>query len=93
MAEEQQSKDGVTPSHQSTGFGFSSSGEGNGSPLQYSCLQNPVDGGTRWAAVYRVAQSRTRLKQLSSSSSSSMCSQCARVVWFMTRHFIQEFLK
>ena len=39
-------------------------------PLQCSCLENPRDGGTRWAAVYGVAQSRTRLKRLSSSSSS-----------------------
>ena len=42
--------------------------EGNGSPLQYSCLENPRDGGAWWAAVHRVAQSQTRLKQLSSSS-------------------------
>ena len=40
-------------------------GEGNGNPLQYSCLENPVDGGAWWAAVYGVAQSRTRLKLLS----------------------------
>ena len=40
-------------------------GEGNGNPLKYSCLENPVDGGTWWAAVHRVAQSRTWLKQLS----------------------------
>ena len=46
-------------------------GEGNGNPLQYSCLENPRDGGAWWAAVYRVAQSQTRLKPLSSSSSSS----------------------
>lgn len=59
MAEEQQSKDGVTPSHQSTGFGFSSSGEGNGSARQYSCLQNPVDGRAGLAALHRVAQSQT----------------------------------
>ena len=44
--------------------------EGNGTPLQYSCLENPMDGGAWWAAVYGVAQSRTRLKRLSSSSSS-----------------------
>ena len=44
-------------------------GEGNGNPLQYSCLENPMDGGAWWAAVYGVAQSWTRLKQLSSSSS------------------------
>ena len=43
-------------------------GEGNGTPLQYSCLENPMDGGAWWAAIYRVAQSRIRLKRLSSSS-------------------------
>ena len=37
------------------------SGEGNGTPLQYSCLENPMDGGARWAAVHTVAGSRTRL--------------------------------
>ena len=45
-------------------------GEGNGNPLQCSCLENPRDGGAWWAAVYGVAQSQTRLKRLSSSSSS-----------------------
>ena len=49
---------------------FSSIGEGNGNPLQCSCLENPRDRGAWWAAVYGVAQSRTRLKWLSSSSSS-----------------------
>ena len=44
-------------------------GEGNGNPLQCSCLENPRDGGAWWAAVYGVAQSRTRLKWLSGSSS------------------------
>ena len=44
-------------------------GEGNGNPLQYSCLENPRDRGAWWAAVYGVAQSQTRLKRLSSSSS------------------------
>ena len=42
-------------------------GEGNGNPLQCSCLENPRDGGASWAAVYGVAQSRTGLKRLSSS--------------------------
>ena len=42
----------------------------NGNPVQCSCLENPRDGGAWWAAVYGVAQSRTRLKRLSSSSSS-----------------------
>ena len=51
-------------------FSLSCIGEGNGNPLQRSCLENPRDGGALWAAVYGVAQSRTRLKQLSSSSSS-----------------------
>ena len=36
-------------------------GEGNGTPLQYSCLENPMDGGAWWAAVHGVAKSRTRL--------------------------------
>ena len=46
-------------------------GEGNGAPLQYTSLENPMDGGAWWAAVYGVAKSQTRLKRLSSSSSSS----------------------
>ena len=39
-------------------------GEGNGNPLQYSCLENPMDGGAWWAAVHGVAKSRTRLSDL-----------------------------
>ena len=50
-------------------FSLSCTGEGNGNPLQCSCLENPRDGGAWWAAVCGVAQSQTRLKQLSSSSS------------------------
>ena len=49
-------------------FSFSCIGEGNGNPLQCSCLENPRDGGAWWAAVYGVAQSWTRLKRLSSNS-------------------------
>ena len=45
-------------------------GEGNGNPLQCSCLENPRDSGAWWAVAYGVAQSQTRLKRLSSSSSS-----------------------
>ena len=56
-------------------FSLSCIGEGNGNPLQCSCLENPRDGGAWWAAVYGVAQSRTRLKRLSSSSSSSSFSE------------------
>ena len=52
-------------------FSLSCIGEGNGNPLQCSCLENPRDGGAWWTAVYGVAQSRTQLKQLSSSSSST----------------------
>ena len=51
-------------------FSLSCIGEGNGNPLQCSCLKNPRDQGAWWAAVYGVAQSQTRLKRLSSSSSS-----------------------
>ena len=51
-------------------FSLSCIGEGNGNSFQCSCLENPRDGGAWWAAVYGVAQSRTRLKRLSSSSSS-----------------------
>ena len=51
-------------------FSLSCIGDVNGKPLQCSCLENPRDGGAWWAAVSGVAQSRTRLKRLSSSSSS-----------------------
>jgi len=49
-------------------FSLSCTGEGNGNPLQCSCLENPRDGGAWWAAVSGIAQSQTRLKWLSSSS-------------------------
>ena len=49
-------------------FSLSCIGEGNGTPLQYSCLENPRDGGAWWAAIYGVTQSQTPLKQLSSSN-------------------------
>ena len=71
-------------------FSLSCIGEGNGNPLQCSCLETPRDGGAWWAAVYGVAQSWTRLKRLSSSSSSMVrvnlifvLSQAAnQCVWF-----------
>ena len=64
----------------------------DGTPLQYSCLENPRDGGAWWAAVYGVTQSRTRLKRLSSSSSKDnehlhialqglVPTDCANSVW------------
>ena len=61
-------------------FSLSCIGEGNGNPLQCSCLENPRDGGASWASVCGVAQSRTRLKQLSSSSNSS------------SRHVFRDFI-
>ena len=54
-------------------FSLSSIGEGNGNPLQCSCLESPRDGGAWWAAVYGVTQSWTWLKWLSSSSSPTKC--------------------
>ena len=65
-----------------TSFSFSLSriGEGNGNPLQCSCLENPRDGGAWWTAVYGVTQSRTRLKQLSSSIS-SCCIHSEHLHW------------
>ena len=65
-------------------FSLSCFGEGNGYPLQCSCLENPRDGGAWWAAVYGVAQSRTRLKQLSSSSN------CILIFSFITSEFFLE---
>ena len=58
-------------------FSLSCIGEGTGNPLQYSCLENPRDGGAWWAAVYGVVQSRTRLKQLSN------VSLCSRMTTFI----------
>ena len=60
-------------------FSLSCIGEGNGNPLQCSCLENPRDGEAWWAAVYGVAQSRTRLKWLYSSSSS--------ILWLFNNNF------
>ena len=63
-------------------------GEGNGNPVQCSCLENPRDRGASWTAVYGVAQSRTRLKRLSSSSSScfltyiQISQEAGKVIWY-----------
>ena len=62
-------------------FSLSCIGEGNGNPLQYSCLENPREGGAWWAAVYGVAQSRTRLNWLSSSSSSGLLKSFTTFLW------------
>ena len=61
-------KESDTTKHLHFHFSLSCIGEGNGNPLQCSCLENTRDGGAQWAAVYGAAQSRTRLKRLSSSS-------------------------
>ena len=70
-------------------------GEGNGNPLQCSCLENPRDGGAWWAAVSGVAQSWTRLRRLSSSSSSipffSRFHNCVNI-WYTYTHMIFVFL-
>ena len=71
-------------------FSLINTGLNNGTQLQYSCLENPRDEGAWWAAVYGVAQSRTRLKQLSSSSSSNynvnwifnMAHNVSNFIWF-----------
>ena len=57
-------------------FSLSCIGEGNGNPLQCSCLENPRDGRAWWAAVYGVAQSQTRLKWLSSSRARERSQTC-----------------
>ena len=59
-------------------FSLSCVGEGNGNPLQCSCLENPRDGGAWWAAVCGVTQSWTRLKRLSSSSCLEKCLEILR---------------
>ena len=63
-------------------FSLSCLGEGNGNPLQCSCLENPRDAGAWWAAAYGVPQSRTWLKRLSSSS--SMISLLLCISWLYT---------
>ena len=62
-------------------FSLSCIGEGNGNPLQCSCLGNPRDGGAWYAALYEVAQSRPRLKRLSSSSNRSPKLQWFQFTW------------
>ncbi|XDA89852.1 hypothetical protein R6Z07M_019459 [Ovis aries] len=64
-------------------FLLSCIGEGNGNPLQCSCLENPRDGGASWAAVSGVAQSRTQLKRLSSSSSNIAAAAAAATLQLM----------
>ena len=74
-------------------FSLSCTGEGHGNPLQCSCLDNPRDGGAWWAAVYGVAQSRTRLKRFSSSNSSIMGLCCPHTyIYHTAAEFYQVYL-
>ena len=68
---------------------LSCTGEGNGNPLQRSCLENPRDRGAWWAAVYGVAQSRTRLRRLSSSSG-SVATICI-LIYLISRGFFYSY--
>ena len=68
-------------------------GEGNGNPLQCSCLENPRDGEAWWAAVSGVAQSRTRLKRLSSSSNFVSCKRkLPKHIHTHTRIYIHTYI-
>ena len=67
-------------------FSLSCIGEGNGNPLHCSCLESPRDGGAWWAAVYGVAQSRTRLKRLSSSKKDQMFCHTGALHYCQRRH-------
>ena len=76
-------------------FIFKCIGEGNGNPLQCSCLENPRDGEAWWAAVHGVAQSRTRLTRLSSSSSNlkfHQYSSCLHNLLFLRSQQAHSFL-
>ena len=68
-------------------FSLSCIGEGNGNPLQCSCLENPRDRRVWWAAVYGVAQSRTRLKRLSSSSMGIYKVDIQLLIWGLSQIF------
>ena len=71
-------------------FSLSCIGEGNGNPLQCSCLENPRDWGAWWAAVYGVAQSWTGLKRLSSSSSSKyICKSVIAESWKQPKYLLK----
>ena len=75
-------------------FSLSCIGEGNGNPLQCSCLENPRDRGAWWDAVYGVAQGRTRLKWFSRSLNRgvSHAKLSPKPLWEILPRFLQEFL-
>ena len=68
-------------------FSLSCIGEGNGNPLQCSCLENPRDRGAWWAAIYGVTQGWTRLKWLSSSSRDTLLSLMVLFIWTLSDSF------
>ena len=74
-------------------FSLSCIGEGNGNPLQCSCLEDPRDRGGWWAAVYGVAESRTQLKWLSSSSSSRVDEMGILALWNITAYSTRKNIK
>ena len=74
-------------------FSFSCTGKGNGNPLQCSCLENPRDGEAWWAAVYGVAQSWTRLKRLSSSSSRNLTQHWKATILQSKVIFVKKAMK
>ena len=79
-----------------TSLSLSCLGEGNGNPLQCSCLENPRDGGAWWADVYGVAQSRTRLTWLSSSLAAVKTSQfywCSFLLHLKINHIPHYLVK
>ena len=76
-------------SHSRNNFSLSCIGEGNGNPLQCSCLENPRDGRTWWAAIHGVAQRWARLKWLSSSSRWKHCCCFPLIVYSTYTHYFR----
>ena len=73
-------------------FSLSCIGEGNGNPLQCSCLENPRDRGAWWAAIRGVAQSQTQLKRLSSSSKPTVLGESNLVTMFYPFYIFLDFI-
>ena len=73
-------------------FSLSRTGEGNGNPLQCSCLENPRDGGAWWAAIYGVAQGWTRLRRLSLVQSRALHQEVSRCPLCVLLHISWENL-
>ena len=66
-------------------------GGGHGSPLQYSCLENPMDRGAWWATVHRMAKSQTQLKQLSTQTYSGQLFRNQEFVFLMESLYLIPF--